>query len=247
MLTVAAASAARLAARRPWQRGRGTAVADIDVAHLLMGIAMAGTLTAALRTLPDGAWEVVFGMLTAWFGYQVARDARQEGVRALSGAQCAPHLVHSAAMLYMFAAVAVPAAASGSGMGGSGMPALDLPVLAFAFALLLIGYCVWDLDQLSGPGVTGHYSLAVPRASPPGPALAGVPAMAGAASLAAATAPPGRASGVATALPSAAQQAPSVTSEVTGGTASPVLAPWVTMSCRIAMGVTMAFMLIIML
>jgi hypothetical protein len=34
---------------------------------------------------------------------------------------------------------------------------------------------------------------------------------------------------------------------VTGGTASLVLAPWVTMSCRIAMGVTMAFMLIIML
>jgi hypothetical protein len=253
MLAVAAVSAARLAARRPWQRARGAALADIDAAHLLMGIAMAGTLTPALRTLPDGAWEVVFGVLTAWFGYQVARDARQEGFRALSGARCAPHLVHSAAMLYMFAAVAAPAAASGSGtadirgMGGSEMPTLDLPVLAFAFALLLIGYCIWDLDQLSGPGVTGHYSVTLPRLRPPGPALAGVPAVAGAASLAAATGPPGPAGGVATASPPAAQEAPSVTSGATGGAASPVLAPWVTMSCRIAVGVTMAFMLIIML
>jgi hypothetical protein len=253
MLAVAAASAVRLAARRPWQRGRGAAVADTDAAHLLMGIAMAATLTPALRTLPDGVWEVVVGMLTAWFGYQVARDARQEGFRALSGARCAPHLVHSMAMLYMFAAVAAPAAAGGpgpadmSGMGSSGMRTLDLPVLAFAFALLLIGYCVWDLDQLSGPGVTRHYSIALPRTWPPGPALAGVPAEAGVASLAAAAEPPGPTGGVATASPPAAREARSVMSEVAGGAANPVLAPWVTMSCRIAMGITMAFMLIIML
>ncbi len=181
MLAVAAASAARLAARRPWQRGRGAAIADIDVGHLLMGIAMAGTLTTSLHTLPDGAWAAVFGVLTAWFGYQVARDARVEGVRALSGAQCGPHLVHSAAMLSMFTAVAASAAASRSGMssmGGSAMPTLDLPVLAFIFAFLLIGYCVWDLDQLSGSGVTGHYSIAPASIRPVEPALAGVPAVA---------------------------------------------------------------------
>ena len=217
MLAVAAASAARLAARRPWRRDRGAAVTDVDVAHLLMGIAMAGTLTASLRTLPDGAWAAVFGVMTAWFGYQVARDARVEGVHALSGARCAPHLVHSAAMLYMFtAAVAAAAAAGGSGMGGSAMQTLNLPVLALIFAFLLIGYCVWDLDQLSGPGVTGHYSIAPTSIRPTEPALAGVPAVAG--------------------VPAMADVA-----------ASPVLAPWVTISCRIAMGVTMAFMLIIMI
>jgi hypothetical protein len=226
MLAVAAVSAARLAARRAWQRRRGAAVADIDVAHLLMGIAMAGALTSSLHTLPDGAWAVIFGALTAWFGAQVARNARQEGFRALSGARCAPHLIHSAAMLYMFAAVAAPAAAvaaggSGAagmgGMGGSGMQTLDLPVLAFVFALLLIGYCVWDLDQLSGPGVTGHYSVAAPRVWPARPALAGVPVAA------------------------------SATTSLAGAAASPVLAGWVTTSCRIAMGVTMAFMLVIMI
>ena len=99
-------------------------------------------------------------------------------------------------MLYMFAAVAAPAAASGSGaagmsgMDGSRMQTLNLPVLAFAFALLPIGYCVWDLDPLSGPGLPGHYSVAAPRAWPARPALAGVPvAASAAASLAAATGP----------------------------------------------------------
>ena len=249
MLAVAAASAARLAARRPWQRRRGAAIADIDVAHLLMGIAMAGTLTTSLRTLPDGAWAAVFGVLTAWFGYQVTRDAREEGIRALSGARCGPHLVHSAAMLYMFTAVGAAAAASGSGMGGSAMQTLNLPVMALIFAFLLIGYCVWDLDQLSGPGVTGHYSIAPARAWPPSPALAGVPALADAKSLVTATRPTGPMDGVATASPPAAagQDAGCFSSEATGGAASPVLAPWVTISCRIAMGVTMAFMLIIMI
>ena len=252
MLAVAAASAARLAARRPWQRGRAAAIADIDVAHLLMGIAMAGTLTTSLRTLTDGAWAAVFGVLTAWFGYHVARNARVEGVRALSGAGCAPHLVHSAAMLYMFTAVAAPAAAGGSGMssmGGSAMQTLNLPVLAFIFAFLLIGYCVWDLDQLSGPGVTGHYSIAPASIRPVEPALAGVPAVARTGLPAASTGTAGPEGGVATStLPQAAvQDTPSVTSEAAGGAVSALLAPWVTMSCRIAMGVTMAFMLVIMI
>jgi hypothetical protein len=43
MLVVAAVSAGRLVAARPWPHGAGrAALADIDVAHLLMAIAMAG-------------------------------------------------------------------------------------------------------------------------------------------------------------------------------------------------------------
>ena len=116
MLVVAAVSAARLVAARPWRPG--AVVLDTDVAHLLMAIAMAGMLVGSLRTLPDGAWEVVFGVLTAWFGYRVVRDARASGVRALAGGHCAPHLVHSAAMLYMFLALAAPAAGGADGRHG---------------------------------------------------------------------------------------------------------------------------------
>ena len=252
MLAVAAVSAGRLAVARPWQQGaQRAALADIDVAHLLMAIAMAGTLTASLQTLPNGAWEVIFGLLTAWFAYRVVRDAPVSGGRALAGGHCAPHLIHAAAMLYMFVALAAPAAhgAGMSGMGGiSGMGTLNLPFLAFIFALLLIGYSIWDLDQLSGPGASGHYSLASARIAPVA-VLAGTPALGGAQSQT--TAVPGPAAaedGVATviqaqpAIPGGA--ASQVTAPVSG---NPLLAPWVATSCRIAMGITMAFMLLIMI
>ena len=251
MLVVAAVSAARLVAARPWQhRTRPAALADIDVAHLLMAIAMAGMLAPGLQTLPDGAWEVIFAVMTAWFGYRVARDAQVSGVRALAGGHCAPHLIHAGAMLYMFAAVSAPAGHGSGGMGGmggggmSGMGTLSLPFLAFLFALVLVGYSIWDLDQLSGPGAGGHYSLAAARVAPPGPVLAGVGA----------TARPGAAAAVPVAEPAssalaaeAAGEAPAVPPASAPADGTGVLAPWVATSCRIAMGVTMAFMLIIMI
>jgi hypothetical protein len=251
MLVVAAVSAARLVVARPWQRGRGAVASDIDVAHLLMAIAMAGTLAAALRTLSNDAWDVIFAVLTAWFAYHVARDARGVGVRALSGGRCAPHLVHSAAMLYMFVAVAAPAAGGGSGMsgmGGSGLPTLSLPFLAFLFALILIGYSIWDLDQLSGPGASGHYSLAAARTASPGAALAGAPALAGAESPAVAFSGLAPAEGgVATVTPPAEPDRAATASTAQESAGRLILAPWVATSCRIAMGVTMALMLIIMI
>ena len=191
MLVVAAVSAARLVTARPWASGGGTAGPagpDVDVAHLLMAIAMAGMLTASLTTLPNTAWDVIFGLMTAWFAWRVWRDARANGVRALAGGHCAPHLVHSAAMLYMFTALAAPGGGSGmAGMGASGgsaMQTLEYPTLAFIFALILIGYSAWDLDQLSGR----RYALAsagVPLAQ------AHVPAMAGAESAGTALSRPG--------------------------------------------------------
>jgi Domain of unknown function (DUF5134) len=155
MLVVAAVSAARLLVTRPWRHG--AAVIGTDVAHLLMAIAMAGMLTASLATLPAAAWEVIFGLLTVWFAVRVLVDARANGVRALAGGHCAPHLVHSAAMLYMFLALTAPAAGAGamSAMGATAggsvsMMALRVPTLGFLFALILVGYSAWDLDQLSG-------------------------------------------------------------------------------------------------
>jgi hypothetical protein len=248
MLVVAAVSAARLAVARPWQRGpRPAVLADIDIAHLLMAVAMAGMLASGLRTLPDGAWEVVFAVMTAWFAYRVVRDAQASGVRALAGGHCAPHLIHAGAMLYMFVAVAAPAAHGSGGMGGmsggvGGMGTLSLPFLAFGFALALVGYSIWDLDQLSGPGTSGHYSLAAARVASPGPVLAGVGATArpGAAVAVAAPASPPLAAEV-------AEEAPSVPPASAPADGTGVLAPWVATGCRIAMGITMAFMLVIMI
>ena len=221
MLLVAVVSAARLVAARPWQRG--TLVIDTDVAHLLMAVAMAGRLATGLSTLPDAGWDVIFGLLTAWFAARVLLDERSSGVRALAGGHCAPHLVHSAAMLYMFLAVRAPAAgmsgmsemsgmsgmAGMTGASGSAM-ALRVPTLAFLFALILIGYSTWDLDQLSGR----RYRLGTGRVELAGGGAAEVPV-----------------------------------NEVAGsggaGAAGFLLSPGVTVGCRIIMGVAMVFMLII--
>ena len=252
MLVVAAVSAARLVAARPWRRG--AAAADIDVAHLLMGIAMAGMLVSSLTTLGSGAWEVVFGLLTAWFGYRVMRDARANGVRALAGGYCAPHLVHSGAMLYMYLALAAPAA-GGSGMAGAGgssgsaMRTLEYPTLAFVFALILAGYAVWDLDQLSGR----RYSLASASVSLAGAAPAGVPAMAGAEPAAVAFA--AAAAGDSAAADARPDPEPAGTVIADGGSLRNgrplardlLLADGTRVGCRIAMGITMAFMLLIMI
>ncbi len=158
MLVVAAMSAARLAAARPWQHG--SVVIDTDIAHLLMAIAMAGMLAPGLSTLPDTAWAVIFVLLTAWFAVRVVLDASASGVRALAGGHCAPHLVHSAGMLYVFLALSASAGGvngmSGMGSGSEPTMALRYPTLAFAFALILAGYSIWDLDHLSG----SRYSLA---------------------------------------------------------------------------------------
>jgi len=246
MLLVAVVSAARLAAARPWGGGRRAALADIDLAHLLMAIAMAGMLVASLQTLPDGAWEAVFAVMTAWFAYRVLRDAQVSGVRALAGGHCAPHLIHAGAMLYMFLAVAAPIAhGSGgmSGMGGgmSGMGTLELPFLAFLFALALVGYSIWDLDQLSGPGTSGHYSLAVARA-PSAPVLTGVGAPAGPGATAVLTEPASHPM-----VTETIETAPEVPPASAPADGTGVLAPWVATGCRIAMGITMAFMLVIMI
>jgi hypothetical protein len=258
MLVVAAVSAARLGLARPWRKG--AVVTDTDVSHLLMGIAMAGMLASSLTTLPNGGWEAIFALLIVWFGYRVVRDERSNGVRALAGGHCAPHLVHSAAMLYMFLALAAPAS-GGSGMGGmgggSGMQSLKYPTLAFAFALILIGYTIWDIDQLSGK----RYSRAGASLSLAGVPAAGPPALAGAkpGALASGAVASGNSAQtetgtapvrIADAETAPAETAPAETAPartVPAGETAWLLSAGTTVGCRIAMGATMAFMLLIMI
>ncbi|HUN31041.1 MAG TPA: DUF5134 domain-containing protein [Trebonia sp.] len=176
MLTVAALTATRILARLllpelPWRPGQGAN--SVDLANVLMGISMAGMFTPSLTTLPAVAWEVVFGLLTAWFAWRAWADTRS--VRALTADRCTLHVVHSAAMLYAFLALSAASSGGGgmAGMGGGGpaaMPTLGHPTIAGAFVVLLVGYCVWDLNQLSG----GRFRLAAAG----GPAAAAVPAQA---------------------------------------------------------------------
>jgi hypothetical protein len=285
MLTVAALSAARIVASHPWRHR--AVVLDTDVAHLLMAIAMAGMLSATLQTLPNAAWAVVFALLTAWFAVRVARDARATGIRALVGGHCAPHLVHSGAMLYMFVALGPSAPTTGGGMAGmsapasSPMPALEHPTLAFALGLMLAGYAVWDLDHLSasrsralaltGPALTGSARNGMPlvvtalagstRVSLPrihsDPACAATTDQAAPAS-SAAVSESGPVIAAGTDSPASPASCACASSAGDDGDAPPaqpppstsrelLLSAEVTVGCRIAMGVTMALMLFVMI
>jgi hypothetical protein len=281
MLVVAAVSAARLVIA--WRAGRRSDPdADIDVSHLLMGLAMAGTLAASLSTLPSGAWEVIFGALTAWFAYRVAREYRGRGLRALVSEHHAPHLLHSAAMLYMFLALRTSASHAGApalpAMPGMSAAGLRLPTLALLFAFLLCAYVVADLDRVPAPPALARLHLATPSAPASSMALAGAPASAAFSAPADASAsavltapaaltapadaqaPPAPASPPTTqaptppASPAAATPPASPAAATTPASPAPVapvlaglLSPGVARGCRIAMGVTMAFMLIIMI
>jgi hypothetical protein len=53
---------------------------DINVAHLLMGLAMAGMFVPRWRVLPVGVWEVVFAAVGTYFLILSMRFVAQRGV-----------------------------------------------------------------------------------------------------------------------------------------------------------------------
>lgn len=218
MIVTAVYCVSRLAAAR--LRGRPTEP-DVDIVHVLMGVAMAGMLVPPLRSLPDGAWEAAFGAALGWFGWQAIRAHRAGG----GAAHYLPHVLASGAMVYMF--LAVPPARTGPApagvtMAGQSAAAVRFPVLALALAVALFGYVMWVTDRL--PSVPSVSALR------PAPAVAG-PAWSGTAAAA------GTAPGL------TGQAGPSQSRPADGAPLSPRLAA----CCEIVMGLTMGYMLILAL
>lgn len=193
MIVTACYCAARLAVARSWRRATEV---DADALHMVMGVAMAGMLLPGLSPLPGAVWQAVFGVAAAWFGWQAVQ--RGTGLRGGAAgrwrsAHPVPHLVESAAMVYMFAAVPGPGTGS---MAGMSRPAGSLQALAVVLALFMVGYVLWTADQLT--------ALARP----------------------------------------ATRQLSGRASQLAG---SPALAPGLAACAKIAMGVTMGYMLLAML
>jgi len=232
MIAIAFYCASRLVVARLSQRKTEV---DADAMHVVMGAAMAGMLVPRLSPLPGRAWEVVFAVAAAWFGWQAIHARSGE---AASGWQCPyplPHLVECAAMLYML--LATPGSRAGGPGAGMPMPGLagspgtagSYPALAAVLALFMLGYLIWATDQLT--------SLARARTTRPAPSPARDPARLGATSPAMATARP--------------QDRPGASGAAGGWrrhpAGKPMLAPGLAACYKIAMGVTMGYMLIQML
>ncbi len=261
MLLTAGYCASRLILARVQQR---PAERDIDLVHVLMGLAMAGMLVPGLtllggRSLWDAAWwtsgwAMVFGGFAVWFGWRIGRFYRSAGRLTPASAHHLPHLVMSGAMVYMLVAVSRPALAGGTGGGpadamGIGTAAaggIRFPLLAILLAQFMAAYVMWAADRLPALAPVRAW-----RASPvPLAAATPEPSPAGAAGPSPARQPTGPP--LAGAPPSAGAQPAGL--GLAGSTPWPgqpggraPLSPRLAACCNIAMGIVMGYMLVIML
>ena len=243
MITVAVYCTSRLVVARWWRRPTDV---ESDGAHVVMGVAMAGMLVAGLRFGPAGLWETVFAAAAAWFGWRSVRVRRGTPPSRWRCPQPGPHLVKCGAMLYMYLALPAVAVAAKSGEGGEGgMGGLGgisaagsrFSVLALVLALFMLGYVVRVGDRLTAQApalaVTALAVTALTVTAPAGTVpAASLPEVSGA--LLTATGPP-----------PAAPASPGGCAGARQG--RPHLAPRCAALCKIAMGITMGYMLILML
>jgi hypothetical protein len=223
MIAIAVYCAGRLAVSR--LRGKDTEVAT-DGLHVMMGVAMAGMFEPRLTPIPGGPWRAVFAVAATWFAWQAIRAARRPSTR---WAHPAAHAVESAAMVYMVLPVGSWPSGRGLGMTMSGMSqgtTAGNPALTLLLALFMLGYVLWAIDRLAV--LSRAPAAATPRlaaATRSHLAALTVPATAGILGSAA----PG---------PAADPRRPP------GPTA---LAPRLAACYKIAMAITMGYMLILML
>lgn len=145
---------ARLLAARAWKRPLHR---DTNIVHMADAVAMAGMLVGGLRTLPDTAWEVIFGFFTLWFAVRAGRTLVRSGIGGVGDRGGNPvshylsHLTMAGAMLYMFfesSPSGPPTAARAmSAMGGGGTS--NLTELTLLLVIVLFGSAVWHADSLT--------------------------------------------------------------------------------------------------
>ena len=220
MIAIAAYCACRLAVSRLHDRDTER---DADGLHVLMGVAMAGMLEPRLTAVPGAAWSTVFGAGAAWFAWQAIRAGGRVAAdgRSATGMRCAhpaPHAIESAVMVYML----LPIGSWRSGHGpGMAMPGMSQGATTGNPAITL----VLALFML------GYVLWAIDR-------LAGL-SRAAAVATAAATA---------TARGTGVLGAPAAVSMAYGHRPGrPALAPRAAACYKIAMAITMGYMLVMML
>jgi Domain of unknown function (DUF5134) len=221
MLTVAVYCAGRLVAVRRWRRPTEV---DTDAGHVLMGMSMAGMLVANLRVLPAEVWEAIFALAAAWFCARLLRARRGAPASPWRCLHPTPHLVECAAMLYMFLALP-PSLRTRTAAAMTDMTATPagsrFSILALALALFMLAYAVQVADRLT---------LHAPALAVPSPSQAPLPASA----RSQAASPP--------------RDAPVVqAADASSRPGRLYLAPRCAALCKIAMGLTMGYMLILML
>jgi hypothetical protein len=146
MLAVAAYCASRLVVARLTHR---TTHYSLDIVHTVMGIAMAGMLTAHLGSTTP--WIVVFVAAAGWFGLRATGSLFGARRTSIAPGSYVRHLVTSGAMVYMLVATPAVAVAStpGTTMMSGAAGAGRFPTLALLLGLFMVGYTVMLIDRWS--------------------------------------------------------------------------------------------------
>jgi len=140
MLSVAAYSATLLGLSLTTSDRAGR---DVDVAHLAMGIAMAGMFIATWAFWPAWLWELVFFGLMVWFAVRSVQSLLLYGVHVPHEAI---HTFMSLAMLlmYLYPVGATGAAMSMSGSSSGSHGILD-PGIGLILAVMFFGSAIFTL------------------------------------------------------------------------------------------------------
>ncbi len=127
---------------------------DVEMSHVVMGVAMAGMFVPEWSFGPSAMWQLIFGAFLVWF---IARSAQSIQAWGLHVPHTAVHAVMSFAMLLMFW---FPVGASAHSMSMAAMAVarsgarID-PGLALLIAFVLFGSAVFTVAS-PNKGAT-HY------------------------------------------------------------------------------------------
>jgi hypothetical protein len=114
---------------------------DVEMSHVFMGVAMAGMFVGRWAFGPSAFWELIFGVLSAWFLVEGIQSIRRYGLH-LSHAFI--HVVMNFAMVLMYWFPIGSSSISGSMSMAPTGARLD-PGLAFLLAFVLFASAVFTL------------------------------------------------------------------------------------------------------
>jgi hypothetical protein len=145
--------------------GRHHSGRDVDIAHIFMGISMAGMFVARWAFGPTGIWEVIFAALVAWFAVRSIRSIRRFG---LHKPHEAIHATMSLAMLLMYRyPLGSMAGVTGMAMSSSGSR-LD-PGIGFVLTVTFLASAIFTLaSPVKGASHHGTHAFAYATAAADG-------------------------------------------------------------------------------
>lgn len=157
MLAVAAYGSVLLLVSVPMRQVSGR---DVDIAHIFMGVSMAGMFVTDWAFGPSGFWELVFAILLVWFVVRSLQSVQRFGLHL-------PHEGIHAAMsfamllMYWYPMGSTPGSSMSMAMSSSSAAKLD-PGLGLLLALAFFASAIFTLaSPIKGASHHGRHAPAL--------------------------------------------------------------------------------------